>query len=95
MKRGEYYDIRSVCIVRNGERCKDCVFYGIVCNKWKREHKNRKPCDWDPFKNDIMSRYPGLSQVYTKNVKKNNKKGVNNNGFIKKERNYHRNNQGS
>lgn len=89
MKKGEFYDIRSTCIARNGERCKDCVFYGIVCNNWRREHRNSKPCDYDPFKNDIMSRYPGLTQVYTKkNAKLTNKKGANKNGFINEKRNY-------
>lgn len=87
MKKGEFYDIRSTCIARNGERCKDCIFYGKVCNNWKKEHRNRKPCDYDPFKNDIMSKYPGLVQVYNKNAKLTQRKGDQRNGIIKEKRN--------
>lgn len=87
MKKGESNDIRSTCIARNGERCKDCIFYGKVCNNWKKEHRNRKPCDYDPYKNDIMSKYPGLVQVYNKNAKLTQRKGDQRNGIIKEKRN--------
>lgn len=37
----------GVCIVRNGERCKDCMFYGKQCSDFKKKHRGKKPIDID------------------------------------------------
>lgn len=42
--------IESVCNARNGERCKDCIYYGKECSAYKKTHRNFKPCDNDPYK---------------------------------------------
>ena len=49
--------IINVCTVRNGERCKDCVFYGKACNKFKSMHRGLKPLDYDPYKHREQSTY--------------------------------------
>ena len=52
--------ITEICCARNGERCKDCVYYGKKCNNWKNHHHGYKPCEYDPVKLRIMlkSLYP-------------------------------------
>ena len=93
MKRPYFIDpIKDTCIARNGERCKDCVYYGKPCNNWKKAHMGRKPSSYDGVKNDIMGRYPGLSQVY--NAKTTQKeKEIKNNGIKEKRRNHERDRQ--
>lgn len=38
--------IREVCQARNGERCKDCIYYGKICEQYKRRFNGYKPIDW-------------------------------------------------
>lgn len=85
-KRYSTAGIKETCIARNGERCKDCIYYGKQCNSWKRSHRNRKPCDYDGLKNDIMGKYPGLSPVYRNNANYRNK--GENYGTYKEKRSY-------
>ena len=95
MKRPYFIDpIKDTCIARNGERCKDCVYYGKPCSNWKRAHRGRKPSSYDGIKNDIMGKYPGLSQVYNKNANITQKeKEIKNNGIKEKRRNHERDHQ--
>lgn len=95
MKRPYFIDtIKDTCIARNGERCKDCVYYGKPCNNWKKSHKGRKPSSYDGVKNDIMGKYPGLSQVYNKNANITQKeKEIKHNGIKEKRRNHERDRQ--
>ena len=71
--------IRETCIARNGERCKDCIYYGHTCEMWKRAHRMYKPCETDPWKNDIMRAYTGGVSHAINNAKRT-MKGANNNG---------------
>lgn len=47
----------GVCIVRNGERCKDCMFYGKPCSNYKARHKGKKPMDVDENKAQEQRRF--------------------------------------
>jgi len=85
--------IRETCIARNGERCKDCVYYGHTCEMWKRAHRMYKPCDTDPCKNDIMRAYTGGATRAAINDAKRTMKGANNNGYHKEKRNHNRSNK--
>lgn len=49
--------IEEVCISRNGERCKDCIYYGKQCQKWKNHHGGVKPCERDLTKYQSMKYY--------------------------------------
>ena len=49
--------IIGVCIVRNGERCKDCIYYGKPCAAFKKKHKNKKPKDIDYSKSIAMKEW--------------------------------------
>lgn len=95
MKRPYFIDpIKDTCIARNGERCKDCVYYGKPCNNWKKAHRGRKPSSYDGVKNDIMGKYPGLSQIYDKNANITQKeKEIKNYGIKEKRRNHERDHQ--
>ena len=46
--------IREICSARNGERCKDCVYYGKKGNNWRNAHGRLKPCEYDPVKMAII-----------------------------------------
>ena len=81
--------IRETCIARNGERCKDCVYYGHTCEMWKRAHRMYKPCDTDPWKHDIMRAYTG-GATHAINDAKRTMKGANNNGYKQEKRNHNR-----
>ena len=95
MKRQYFIDpIKDTCVARNGERCKDCVYYGKPCNNWKKAHRGRKPSDHDGVKNDIMGKYPGLSHVYKKNANiTQREKEIKNYGIKEKRRNHERDHQ--
>ena len=49
--------MEEVCNARNGERCKDCIYYGKQCQKWKNRHGGIKPCDRDLLKYQYMEHY--------------------------------------
>lgn len=92
MKRPYFIDpIKDTCIARNGERCKDCVYYGKMCSSWKKAHRGRKPSDYDGVKNGIMDKYPGF--IHKNNANTAQRKGDNNNGFNKEKRNHNRDRQ--
>ena len=95
MKRPYFIDsIKDTCIARNGERCKDCVYYGKLCNNWKKAHRGRKPSSYDGVKNDIMGKYPGLSQIYDKNANiTQREKEIKSYGIKEKRRNHERDRQ--
>lgn len=40
----------GVCIVRNGENCKRCLYYGKACEDFRRKHRGKKPMDVDENK---------------------------------------------
>ena len=93
MKRPYFIDpIKDTCIARNGERCKDCVYYGKACNNWKRTHRGRKPSDHDGVKNSIMDKYPGLIHSYNANTTQREKE-IKNYGIKEKRRNRERDRQ--
>ena len=49
--------IRDVCIARNGERCKNCIFYGKTCEQYKRAHQGKKPVEIDEDKKHEQRRF--------------------------------------
>ena len=52
-----YSQIAETCIARNGERCKDCIFYGKKCERYKKAHHGMKPVDIDGDKSLIQRRF--------------------------------------
>ena len=93
MKRPYFIDpIKDTCIARNGERCKDCVYYGKICSNWKKAHRGRKPSDYDGVKNGIMDRYPGFIHSHNANITQREKE-IKHNGIKEKRRNHERDHQ--
>lgn len=46
--------IISICTVRGGSNCKDCIFYGKACSAYKSKHHGKKPMEADYTKNAAM-----------------------------------------
>lgn len=46
--------MRDTCLARGGKNCKNCIYYGKQCEKYKRHFHNTKPMDYDPFKEKIL-----------------------------------------
>jgi len=47
----------GICIVRNGENCKNCIYYGKLCESYRRNHRGKKPMDVDEDKQRETRRY--------------------------------------
>ena len=59
-------EIQGTCSVRhmmNTPRCKDCVYYGVQCNRYTQTVK-KKPFECDEVDNSIIYRETG--KYYTK-----------------------------
>ena len=52
-----YSQIVDVCVARNGERCKNCIFYGKPCEKFKKAHRGKSPIEIDEDKSREQRRF--------------------------------------
>ena len=64
-------NICEICKVRNGEKCKDCVYYGKKCEAYKTRFHVSKPMDRFMVSPEVANTINKAKTNFSKEVKKN------------------------
>lgn len=65
-------NICEICKVRNGEKCKDCVYYGTKCEAYKTRFHVSKPMDRYVYTTpEVANTIKQAKLNFSKEVKKN------------------------